>query len=57
MKNNERIDFRLPADERAELVRAAEAEGMPLSLWLRRIAKKEARKVLGDSLKKRAGGR
>lgn len=46
--NDTRIDIRLPEDERELFFNAAKADGLPLSLWLRRIAKKEARKVLGD---------
>ena len=46
MPNDTRIDIRLPGDERKMLFDAAKADGLPLSLWLRRLAKREAEKIL-----------
>jgi len=45
--NDDRYEFRLPSGEKALFTRAADAEGMTLALWLRRVAKAAARKVLG----------
>lgn len=52
--NDDRFEFRLPSGEKALFTRAADSEGMTLALWLRRVAKAAARKVLGDEKK---GGR
>lgn len=51
MPNDDRIDFRLPADEKARYVEAAQADRPPLtlSLWLRKLATREAVKVLGPA--------
>lgn len=48
MDNDERIDFRLPSPEKDLFTRAAEADGLTLSTWIRRVAKAAARKLLGD---------
>ena len=47
MPNDTRIDLRLPEEERALFIEAAKADGLTLSVWLRRIAKREAAKLLG----------
>ena len=41
----ERVAVRLDADERAEVERAAVAEGLPFSTWVRRVVVEEARKA------------
>jgi uncharacterized protein (DUF1778 family) len=46
--NDDRYEFRLPSGEKSLFTRAADAEGMTLALWLRRVAKAAARKVLGN---------
>lgn len=60
--NDTRIDIRLPEEERVLFIEASRADGLPLSLWLRRIAKREAKRILGDAVpaplpRKKAGGR
>lgn len=55
MANEDRIDFRLPPEEKELFMRAAEADGLTVSAWIRRVARAAARKLLGDEKKK--GGR
>ena len=55
--NDDRFEFRLPSGEKTLFTQAADVEGMPLALWLRRVAKAAARKVLGDGEKKKGGRR
>jgi uncharacterized protein (DUF1778 family) len=54
--NDDRYEFRLPSTEKALFARAADSEGMTLALWLRRVAKAAARKVLGDGGEKKRKG-
>ena len=53
MPNDTRIDIRLPDEERRMFFEAAKADGLPLSLWLRRLAKREAEKMLAKEGPKR----
>ncbi len=46
MSHDERIDIRVPADERKQFFDAAKIEGMTMSTWARRVLKREAGKVL-----------
>jgi len=56
--NDTRIDIRLPEEERQMFFDAAKADGLPLSLWLRRIARREAAKLLERAApRKRNNGR
>lgn len=53
MPNDTRIDIRLPEEERDLFFKAAQADGLPLSLWLRRLAKKEAVRILAATKEKK----
>jgi len=51
-----RLDIRLPEDERLRVDQAAEAERLPITLWVRSVLKREATKVLAK-LREKKGGR
>jgi len=57
MPNDTRIDIRLPEAERDLFFEAAKIDGLPLSLWIRRVVKKEAEKIVARATEKKKGGR
>ncbi len=56
MPNDERFDLRLPKEEKQLFEEAAAVETLPVSLWIRRVLKREATRLLAKDGMRSATG-